>query len=91
MPFEKAGGRRSILDGVVARVAVVIEKAAQFAQRIHLDLAHPFAGHAEFLADFLERTARMVAQAESAHHHVTLFLVELVQPLVDATAKNPLR
>ena len=41
----------------------------QLAQRLGLDLADTFAGHAELLADFFQRMVRVHADAEAHAEH----------------------
>ena len=47
---------------------------AQFGQRFGFDLADAFAGDAEFLADFFERVALAVFQAEAQFEYLLLAL-----------------
>lgn len=61
----------------------MFEDATQLAQGIHLDLAHTFAGDAEFESDFFQGAARVIAQTEATHDDITLFCVELVEPAVE--------
>jgi len=49
-----------------------------------LNLPNPLAGQADLLADFLQGTAFMATQTETAYHHFTLFVGQFRQPLIDA-------
>src|SRR4051812_8868695 len=86
--LKKPGSRR-LLEQVLRVVDLLgIEEAVQLAdtrrvthlaQRLGLDLPDAFAGNLELLADFLERAAVAVHEAEAQREHATLALGERVE------------
>src|SRR5262249_17790185 len=63
-------------------------RVAQLTQRLDLDLADTFACDAELLADFLERTAMAILQAEAQLQPTPLALGELVEHLLDLLTQH---
>jgi len=52
----------------------------QALQRIHLDLAHPLAGHAQLGRHLLQGRVLVPVQAKAALHHLALLVIELGEP-----------
>ena len=71
----------------IDRALFLAERAAQFRQRDVLQLANALAGHAEFLADFLEGLRFAAVEAEAREDDLPLAIVEHVEQTADFVAK----
>lgn len=78
-------GRR--LPQVLAQL-VAAGGVAQAAERLGLDLADAFAGHAEGLADLFERERGAVDQAEAVGEHLLLALRQAAQRRADRVSQQ---